>query len=121
MTIKVDRMIMPLIIPLRRVARFSGAAVVVIENKKNRDHIIMSQNKLKILLGKRTRNQRRHTIMRTINSILKMHHLVRTMPIEWTTKGSRTDMTTQQTWDKINIKMRHNIQDPKQDQAPSPL
>jgi len=124
---KVDTVIMPLTLPVRKVAkvaRFSGAVVVVIENRKSRDHIVITnQNNLKIILGKKTKKPRRH-IMKTINSILKMHHLVKTMAIEWTTKDSRIDMTTQQIWDKINIKMRQYnkmVKDLMQGQAPSPL
>jgi len=124
---KVVSVIMPLMLPVRKVAkvaRFSGAVVVVEENRKRRDHIVITnQNNLKIILGRKTKKPRRH-IMITINSILKMHHLVKTMPIEWTTKDSRTDMTIQQMRDKINIKMRQYnkmVKDLMQGQAPSPL
>ena len=122
--IKADIAIMPLMLLVRKAARSSGAAVVVKENKRSKDHIIIiSQNKLKIILGRRTKNLR-SSCMKTINSILRTHHLVRTMRTEWTTKGSRTDMITLPIWDKISIKMHHNhkwVKDQQQDPAPSPL
>jgi len=125
--------IMPLMLLVKKAARSSGAVaplpVKVIstinpQNTKKKTLTIISLNKVKISHGKRTRNQRSNSL-RTINSILRMHHLVRTKPIEWKTKGSKIDMTIQPIWDKINIKMRHNnkmvVPDQRLDPAPSLL
>jgi len=108
---------------VRKVARSSGAAEVAKDKKKIKDpKNSISQNKLKIMIGKRTRNLRSNSF-RTINSILRIHHMVRTKTIECKIKGNKIDMTTQQTCHKINIKMRLNkmVQDLLQDPALSLL
>jgi len=121
--IKVDILTMLVMLQVRKVARSSGAAEVAKDKKKIKDpKNSISQNKLKIMIGKRTRNLRSNSF-RTINSILRIHHMVRTKTIECKIKGNKIDMTTQQTCHKINIKMRHNkmVQDLLQDPALSLL